>query len=108
MLGTVARFAARTGNAFPDLLLAILSWAVAEFLSGCAAYAETMYSTIPVANGRNDPGEKTPFAAPNPKPDSSNVRPCARPVLTVISGNTKYIVERRGRDAAAARQTRWR
>jgi len=30
-------------NAFPNLLLGILSWAIAEVLAGCAAYAEALY-----------------------------------------------------------------
>jgi uncharacterized protein YjiS (DUF1127 family) len=32
------------GHALPALLFAFVSWAVAEILSGCAAYAEAMYA----------------------------------------------------------------
>jgi uncharacterized protein YjiS (DUF1127 family) len=42
-LDTVTRLPANVGNAFPDFLLAVLSWVTAEFLAGCAAYAQAMY-----------------------------------------------------------------
>jgi hypothetical protein len=108
MLGTATRFAMTAGNAFPDLLLTILSWAVSEFLSGCAAYAEAMYPTIPVVVDRNDPGETTPSGAPAPGSGSRNARPFARPGLMVISGNTKYIGGRRSLESAVTRDTRSR
>ena len=37
------RFAGSVGIAFPDVLVAILSWMATEFLMGCATYAEAMY-----------------------------------------------------------------
>jgi uncharacterized protein YjiS (DUF1127 family) len=38
------------GPALPALLIALVSWVVAEILSGCAAYAEAMYAP-PAAKG---------------------------------------------------------
>jgi hypothetical protein len=38
------------GNALPNLLLAMLSWAIAEVVAGCAAYAEALYAVPVTAN----------------------------------------------------------
>jgi hypothetical protein len=35
------------GNALPGLVLAVFSWVIAEFFSGCAAYARGMYALPP-------------------------------------------------------------
>jgi hypothetical protein len=104
MLGTAARFAMSASNAFPGLLLTILSWAISEFLSGCAAYAEAMYPIGPVVD---DPRETTPPAVPDPGAGDRNERPFERPNLTLIS-NTKHTLERRGLEAAVTRETRSR
>ena len=40
---TVAGFAARAAVAFPNFLLAVVSWTFAQALAGCAAYGEAMY-----------------------------------------------------------------
>jgi hypothetical protein len=85
------------------LLLTILSWAISEFLAGCAAYAEAMYPTGPLVD---DPREMPPPAVPDPGPGSRNERPFERRNLTVISN--KYVVERRDLEAAVARETRSR
>jgi len=40
---TVAGFAACAAVAFPNFLLAVVSWTFAQALAGCAAYGEAMY-----------------------------------------------------------------
>ena len=40
---TVAGFAACVETAFPNFLLAVVSWTFAQALAGCAAYGEAMY-----------------------------------------------------------------
>ena len=39
---TAAGFAARAEVAFPNFLLAVVSWIFAQALEGCAAYGETL------------------------------------------------------------------
>jgi uncharacterized protein YjiS (DUF1127 family) len=34
------------GSAFPNLLSVVLSWAIAEMMAGCAAYAQAMYPDL--------------------------------------------------------------
>ncbi len=43
MVKTVAGFAACAAVAFPNFLLAVVSWTFAQALAGCAAYGEAMY-----------------------------------------------------------------
>ena len=43
MVKTVAGFAACAEIAFPNFLLAVVSWTFAQALAGCAAYGEAMY-----------------------------------------------------------------
>ena len=43
MVTTVAGFAACAEVAFPNFLLAVVSWIFAQVLEGCAAYGEAMY-----------------------------------------------------------------
>jgi hypothetical protein len=43
MVKAAAGFAARAEVAFPNFLLAVVSWIFAQALAGCAAYGEAMY-----------------------------------------------------------------
>src|SRR5262249_12829681 len=48
------------GHALPSLLLAMLSWAIAEVLAGCAAYAEALYPVPVPAPAVADIGGQVP------------------------------------------------
>jgi hypothetical protein len=81
MLKAVARFAEHAGTAFPNLLLAIISWTVAEFLAGCAAYAKAMYPPPPMADERVVPASRcrlrarlSTFCPEKENPASSRLR----------------------------------
>jgi uncharacterized protein YjiS (DUF1127 family) len=78
MVKAVARFAEHAGTAFPNLLLAI-----AEFLAGCAAYAEAMYPPPPMADERVHSGVPVPTACP-----TLDILPLkGKPSLIAIAGN---------------------
>jgi uncharacterized protein YjiS (DUF1127 family) len=75
------------GHALPALLLAIFSWAVAEFLAGCAAYAEAFYpppapqGSMPAEaprGARPDLGAMTMQATSRPGEYGYRARPSAR------------------------------
>jgi uncharacterized protein YjiS (DUF1127 family) len=73
LMAEIVALMASVGHAFPNLPIAILSWLIAEFFSGCAAYAEAMYPIV-------DRGDPVPPAAP-PLPN----RPLrARPSLKLV------------------------
>jgi len=52
-------------NAFPNLLVAVVTWVIKETLDGCAAYAEAMYG-VPFSSELAEPGhaEIPPRQAP--------------------------------------------
>jgi uncharacterized protein YjiS (DUF1127 family) len=69
MVTTVAGFAACAEVAFPNFLLAVVSWIFAQALAGCAAYGEAMYPGLvgvgePV--NQRDPVRGTPSEHGNP------------------------------------------
>jgi uncharacterized protein YjiS (DUF1127 family) len=74
----VTRSAVYAGIAFPNLLLAALSWATAEFLAGCAAYGQALYCTPMLVDDRLESLD------PEPAPAFSRER-ARRPVLILIS-----------------------
>jgi hypothetical protein len=102
MLGTFALFAAYAGNVFPNLMLAILSWVVSEFLSACAEYAKAMYPTVAPVNDRGDPDKTNPLAVPS----SEHTRSLARPRLVVISEKARCDIHQIGIEATETRETR--
>jgi hypothetical protein len=74
LMAEIVALMASVGHAFPNLPIAILSWLIAEFFSGCAAYAEAMYPIV-------DRGDPVPPAAAPPLPN----RPSrARPSLKLV------------------------
>jgi len=81
MVGTIAQLTQHTGAALSNLPLTILSWLFAEFVAGCAAYAEAMHPYHPIVDDDVEPGDRGLL----PRRDDS--RPSPRPSLTVISGN---------------------
>ncbi|MBV8919241.1 hypothetical protein [Bradyrhizobium sp.] len=55
-------------GALPNAPIAIVSWLVAEFCAGCAAYALAMYPTFPLEDHdieRRDGDGVVPFRAPD-------------------------------------------
>jgi uncharacterized protein YjiS (DUF1127 family) len=65
MVKAVATLADFAGNAFPNLLVAIVTWVVKETLDGCAAYAEALYG-VPFSSevAEPAPAEIPPRQAP--------------------------------------------
>jgi uncharacterized protein YjiS (DUF1127 family) len=58
MTRAAAGFALCSEAAFPNVLLAVLSWTFAQALAGCAAYAEAMYPGLADAqSGHGDPAQ---------------------------------------------------
>jgi hypothetical protein len=83
MLEAVALFAEHAGTAFPNLLLAIISWTVAELLAGCTAYAKAMYPPPPMEDERVDSRVPVPTACP-----TLDILPRkGKPSLIAIAGN---------------------
>lgn len=83
MVTAVARFVEHAGTAFPNLLVAIISWIVADFIDGCAAYAQAMYPLPPMTGEHVDPGVSVPTACPTPE----ILPPKRKPSLMLIAGN---------------------
>ena len=71
-----AAFSHCAANAFPNLMLAVLSWAIAEVLAGCAAYAEALY---PV------PAPDRPVTVPVERARDTSVSRMAKPGLSLIA-----------------------
>jgi hypothetical protein len=69
-LATLARFASDIACAVVDLVSAVLSWLLQEFLTGCAAYAEAMH---PLPRVGDHPGST--HSQPAPEPELDHVSP---------------------------------
>lgn len=85
MVEGAARFAEHAGTAFPNLMIAIISWTVAEFLAGCAAYGKAMYPAPLMADECVVSGVAVPTACSTPAilPQKGK----GKPSLIVIAGN---------------------
>lgn len=72
MVKAAAGLAACAEAAFPNLLLAVMSWTIAHALAGCAAYAEAMYPGVfqpdEQINHRHPAGEFEAPDQPRPSP----------------------------------------
>jgi hypothetical protein len=79
------RFAVDAAAAGLDLLLAIFSWILAEFLAGCATYAQAMYPLPLPANPGLD-HENQQQRAPG---RSATASASVKPILTVIPGTKR-------------------
>jgi hypothetical protein len=86
MLKTAVRFAKRAKTVVANLLLAIISWCVAEFLAGCAAYATAMYPPPLMTDEQIDSvvSVTTGWATFDTSPLKRETQ------LTVIAGNRNY------------------
>jgi uncharacterized protein YjiS (DUF1127 family) len=89
---TVARFAAHAGSTFSHILLTVCSWLIAEFLAGCAVYAEAMYPTFTILEEDAGRGDPVPTAASQ----GTNTPASTRPRLRVISGKITHSIESDG------------
>ena len=69
---------AHAGSAVPNAPIAILSWLIAEFCAGCAAYAQAMYPIVPPEDDV-DRGDNVSTAA-----SRLGNRPRTRTVLTLV------------------------
>jgi uncharacterized protein YjiS (DUF1127 family) len=78
----IAEGAARSAHAMhalPNLPIVIVSWLVAEFFAGCAAYAQALYPIFPLEDDAADPcGRVAPAAA------GQGNAPRSRPVLSLV------------------------
>jgi uncharacterized protein YjiS (DUF1127 family) len=83
MAKAAALFAEHAATAFPNLLLAFLSWLVSEFLAGCAAYAAAICPPPPTADERMRSDVALPTAYP-----ALDIAPLkAKPSLIAIAGD---------------------
>jgi uncharacterized protein YjiS (DUF1127 family) len=104
---TVARFAACAEVAFPNFLLAVVSWTFAQALAGCAAYGEAMYPGFvgmaePV--DQRDPVRGTPSEHGSPNQLSSRKSGPGEISSTAndkISGRRPFLVSRQTQSGAA-------
>lgn len=84
-VNTLTAFVVDAAIACLDLLLAIFSWILAEFLAGCAVYAQAMYPLPPPAAPGADRDNRQQHAPGQSATASTSVKP----VLTVISGTKR-------------------
>jgi hypothetical protein len=63
LLADTAGFWMRAGTAVPHASVAIVSWLVAEFLAGHAAYAQTMYPVLSFEDDGAQYGDRSPANA---------------------------------------------
>lgn len=98
--GTVAHLVTQlsieAAVAFPNVVLAVLSWVISEFLAGCAAYGQALYCVPTALEDRSDVRD------PEPRPPSAG-RHAMQPYLVLISGHATG-PEHRGDVAAGGRR----
>ena len=99
---TVAGFAACAAVAFPNFLLAVVSWTFAQALAGCAAYAEAMYPGFVDSDDRPDSRDRVCDTQSRPQNPEQLQSQTSR--LSEISPIAKD--EIRGRDPIARRGDR--
>jgi uncharacterized protein YjiS (DUF1127 family) len=95
MAETVA-FSVHAGSVVPNVPIAIISWLIAEFFAGCAAYAQAMYPVFPPEDDI-DRGDSVRPAASHPG------RARGRPVLRLVPATAERGSERDGAVAFPAR-----
>jgi hypothetical protein len=100
LMAEVVAFSAHAGSAFPSVPIAILSWLMAEFLVGCAGYAQAMYPIFPLEDEEVDRNDPIAPAASHP-----GIALRARPGLTLVSATAERGVER---DEAVGQDRRWK
>jgi hypothetical protein len=106
---TGAGFAACAAVAFPNFLLAVVSWTFAQALAGCAAYGEAMYPGL-VGVGepvdQRDPvrGAPSEHGNPNQLPSRTSGQSEISPIANDgTRGRGPILVSRQTQSSAAAR-----
>jgi uncharacterized protein YjiS (DUF1127 family) len=105
MVKTAAGFAACAEIAFPNFLLAVVSWTFAQALAGCAAYGEAMYPGF-VGMGelvdRRDPVCGTQSEHGNPNQLQSRTSSLSETIANdEIRGRRPFLVSRQTQSGAA-------
>jgi uncharacterized protein YjiS (DUF1127 family) len=108
MVTTVAGFAACAEVAFPNFLLAVVSWTFAQVLAGCAAYGEAMYPGL-VGMGepldQRDPVRGTQSEHGNPNQlqgRTSSLSEISSTANDEIRGRRPFLVSRQTQSSSAA------
>jgi uncharacterized protein YjiS (DUF1127 family) len=108
MVKTVVGFAACAEVAFPNFLLAVVSWIFAQALAGCAAYGEAMYPGLVGAGepvDQRDPVRGTPSEHGNPTqlPSRTSGLSEISPIANDgIRGRGPILISRQTQSSAAA------
>jgi hypothetical protein len=85
MLKAVARCGASVDLAFANFPVAIVSWIVAQVLTGCAAYAEAMYPSVAYLPQGEDADRRDPQPSGAPASGGSGRSPRLAPDLRELS-----------------------
>jgi uncharacterized protein YjiS (DUF1127 family) len=105
---TVAGFAACAEIAFPNFLLAVVSWIFAQALAGCAAYGEAMYPGLvgvgePVDQSDPVRGTQSEHGNPNQLQSRTSGLSEISPIANDgIRGRRPFLVSRQTQSSAAA------
>jgi uncharacterized protein YjiS (DUF1127 family) len=105
---TVAGFAACAEIAFPNFLLAVVSWIFAQALAGCAAYGEAMYPGLvgvgePVDQSDPVRGTQSEHGNPNQLQSRTSGLSEISPIANEgIRGRRPFLVSRQTQSSATA------
>ena len=91
LMTEIVAFSVHAGSVLPSVPIAIVSWLLAEFFAGCAAYAQAMYPVFPLEDDGVDRGDPLPPAASYPRPASPG-----RPILRLVPTMVERGIERHG------------
>jgi uncharacterized protein YjiS (DUF1127 family) len=104
MVKTVAGFAACAEVAFPNLLLAVVSWIFTQALEGCAAYGEAMYPGF-VGMGelvdQRDPVRGTPSERGDPNQPTSGLSEISSIANDKLGRRRPFLASRQTQSSAA-------
>ena len=92
------RLAFEVQAAFPHLLLVIVSFVIAEFLQGCAAYAQAMYPIDMAVVPPDDPRQQE--RSPRHHDDAAAPATAARLVLVVTNARRDALFDKSSRRPA--------
>jgi uncharacterized protein YjiS (DUF1127 family) len=91
LVAEAVAFSVHAGSVLPGVPIAIVSWLLAEFFAGCAAYAQAMYPVFPLEDDGVDRGDPLPPVASHPRPASRE-----RPILRLVPTMVERGIERDG------------
>lgn len=107
MVKAGAGFARCAGVAFPNFLLAVVSWTFAQALAGCAAYGEAMYpGLVGVGEPKDcrDPVSGTPSERGNPnqlQSQTSGLHEISSIANDKLGGRRRFLASRQTQSSAA-------